>query len=176
LGDVGSFFDVTTQGWESSPVVSRQVNTAFPVYLSDADPAVTDGVSVVHGDGDVNTHKSYVTFTRPGIYNIAFSAQIARTQGGSTALTSFWLRKNGVNVPASNTDVTLQAGAGKLVAAWNFFVPVTCATVANVTTCDQYQLMWSYDSQYINLWYDAGQSSPARPATPSVILTVNQVQ
>jgi hypothetical protein len=176
LGDVGSFFDLTTQGWDSSPAVSRQVNTAFPVYLSDSDPSVTDGVTVVHGPGDVNTHKSYITFTRPGVYNIAFSAQLRRTQGGSTATTSFWLRMNGTDVPATNTDVTLQAGAGKLVAAWNFFVPVTCSTVANITTCDQYQLMWSYADQYINIWYEGAQTNPTRPTTPSMILTVNQVQ
>lgn len=176
LGDVGSFFDLSTQGWDSSPQVSRAINTAFPVYLSDADPAVTDGITVVHGDGDVNTHKSYITFTHPGVYNIAFSAQLYRSQGGSTATTSFWLRENGINVPASNTDVTLQAGAGKLVAAWNFFVPVTCSTTLGVTTCDQYQLMWSYEDQYINIWYQGTQSTPARPSTPSVILTVNQVQ
>jgi hypothetical protein len=176
LGDVGSFFDVTTQGWDSSPAVSKQINTAFPVYLSDSDPSVTDGVTVVHGSGDVNTHKSYITFSRPGVYNIAFSAQLHRTQGGSTATTSFWLRKNGTDVTASNTDVTLQAGAGKLVAAWNFFVPVTCSTVASVTTCDQYQLMWSYADQYINIWYEGAQTNPNRPSTPSMILTVNQVQ
>ncbi len=176
LGDVGSFFDLTTQGWDSSPEVSKQVNTAFPIYLSDSDPSVTDGVTVLHGNGDEVSLKSHITFSRSGIYNIAFSAQLHRTQGGSTATTSFWLRKNGVDVPATNTDVTLQAGAGKLVAAWNFFVPVTCSTVVYVTTCDQYQLMWSYADLHINIWFEDVQSNPTRPSTPSVIVTVNQVQ
>ena len=175
-GHAGSFFDLTVQGWDSPDSVSRGVNTAFPVYFSDSDPAVTDGITVTHGSGDATGHDSFITFTHPGIYNIAFSAQLYRSQGGSTVDTSFWLRKNGSNVPATNTDVTLQAGAGKLVAAWNFFVPVTCSTTLGVTTCDNYQLMWSYTNQNVNIWYQPAQTNPARPEIPSVILTVNQVQ
>jgi hypothetical protein len=84
---------------------------------------------------------------------------------------SFWLRKDGVNVPASDTDVTLMSNGQKLVAAWNFFVPVTCNG-----SCSNYQLMWSANASNTNLWYQGEQTNPARPTIPSVILTVNQVK
>lgn len=168
LGDIGSFWDDTVQGW--SGAVSTTIQTAHPVYLGHFDPDATDGVSVEAGPGDAAGRTSYLTFTRAGVYNIAFSAQLWRTQGGSADTVSFWLRKNGVDVPMTNTDVTILANSSKLVAAWNFFVPVTCNT-----ECDQYQLMWSYDNEYTNIWYQAPQLNPTRPAIPSVILTVNQV-
>lgn len=169
FGDVGSFYDLTTQGQSGS--VSTTTNTANPIYLGETDTASTSGISITAGPGDATGRKSYITFTHAGVYNIAFSGQIYRTAGGSTAVTSFWLRKNGVNVPATNTDVSIQSNSSKLVAAWNFFVPVVCDP-----ECDTYQLMWSYDSDHTNLWYQSAQTSPTRPEIPSVILTVNQVR
>lgn len=168
-GGVGSFWDETTQGFDGA--VSTAPDVANPVYLSNADPAVTDGVSVVSGAGDAAGRKSYITFTSPGVYNIAFSAQVYRTQGGNEDVASFWLRKNGVNVPMTNTDVSVVSNSTKLVAAWNFFVAVNCDP-----TCDQYQLMWSYAEDHTNLWFQSPQTGPTRPGIPSVILTVNQVQ
>ena len=169
LGDTGSFYDLTSQG--QSGTVSTSTNTAYPVYLGETDADSTSGISVEPGAGDAAGRASFITFTHPGVYNIAFSGQIYRTAGGSVAVTSFWLRKNGVNVPATNTDVSIQSNSSKLVAAWNFFVPVVCNP-----TCDTYQLMWSYDSEHTNLWYQAAQTNPTRPEIPSVILTVNQVR
>jgi hypothetical protein len=116
------------------------------------------------------TPTSCLTFTSPGSYNIAFSAQLWRTQGGDESVVSIWLRKNGVDVPESRTDVTLQSNSLKLVAAWNFFAPVECST-----DCDQYQVMWSYSDPHANIWWEPETTNPTRPAIPSVILTVNQI-
>lgn len=169
FGDSGNFWDVTTQGPAGG--ISSATNTAYPVYLGQADTANNQGVSVTSGPGDASGRASYLTFTHAGEYNIAFSAQLLRTQGGSTDIVSIWLRKNGVNEPNTNTDITLVANGQRHVAAWNFFVPVTCNP-----TCDTYQLMWSADGSYTNLWSQAAQTNPDRPAIPSVILTVNQVK
>jgi integrin beta 8 len=177
LGDSASFWDTTTQGYDG--LVSTTVGTAYPMYFSEADTSNNVGITIERCTGDQAkpsgypvTPKSCITFTHTGVYNIAFSAQLLRTQGGGASVTSFWLRKDGVNVPQSNTDVTLQANNQKLVAAWNFFVPVTCAGA----TCSQYQLMWSASNTYSDIWYEVGQPLPTRPATPSIILTVNQVK
>ena len=176
FGDSGSFWDTTIQGQDG--LISRSINTAYPIYLSDADTANNRGVSIQTCAGDAPkptgypvTPKSCITFSNPGVYNIAFSAQLNRTAGGSSDVVSFWLRENGADVPNSNTDVTLLANGQKVVAAWNFFAPVTCAS-----TCSTYQIMWSYDAASTNLWYQGPQSNPTRPAIPSVILTVNQVK
>ena len=175
-GDSGSFWDDTTQGGDG--LLSQNINTAYPIYLGQADTVDNSGVTVATCAGDAakpagypTTPKSCLTFTHPGVYNIAFSAQLYRTAGGNSDVVSFWLRKDGVNVPDSNTDVTLMSNGQKLVAAWNFFAPVTCNG-----SCSTYQLMWSYDGAHTNIWYQGEQTNPARPAVPSVILTVNQVK
>lgn len=176
LGDSGSFWDDTVQG--SDGLVSKSINTAYPMYFSGSDTANNRGVSIERCAGDETkpapyptTPRSCITFSNAGVYNIAFSAQLWRTQGGDESVVSIWLRKDGVNVPDSRTDVTLQSNSVKHVAAWNFFAPVECTSA-----CSQYQLMWSYSDPHANIWYEGTTTTPTRPAVPSVILTVNQVK
>ena len=161
LGDSGSFWDVTTQG-DDGPG-GYLADTAYPMLIGQADAANNQGVSIASG--------SRISFTNSGVYNIAFSAQVTRSQGGNESDITIWIRKNGVDVPDSATDFTLQANSHRYVAAWNFFVPVTCTTV-----CDYYQIMWSAESEYTALVYLPAQVGPIRPAIPSVIVTVNQVR
>jgi hypothetical protein len=146
--------------------------------LGQADTTNNQGVTVATCAGDASKPTGYpvipqscINFTHPGVYNIAFSAQLYRTAGGNADVLSIWLRKDGVDVPDTNTDITLQSNGQKYVAAWNFFAPVTCNS-----TCSSYQLMWSYDGANTNIWYQAPGSNPSRPAIPSIILTVNQVK
>ena len=161
MGDSGTFWDLTQQGDDGAG--GYLANTAYPMQFGQADTVNNVGVSMTAGNE--------ITFTHAGVYNIAFSAQITRSQGGATSNMSIWLAKNGVNVPDTNTDFTLQSNATRYVAAWNFFVPVTCTT-----TCDSYQLMWSAESEYTSIVYIGPQTVPDRPAIPSLILTVNQVR
>jgi hypothetical protein len=167
LGDYGSFWDVETQGYDGA--VSQDLDTAHPMYFGES--GVSDGVSVASGPGDVGGRSSYITFSNPGVYNIAFSAQLFRTQGGSSDTVTIWLRQNGADVPDSATDVTLISNGQKVVAAWNFFVEISC----DGGTCDTAQLMWSFDNTSTNIYYQDAQSDPTRPAIPSIIMTVNQV-
>lgn len=169
FGDSGSFWDLTIQGPAGG--VSTATNTAYPMYFAEFDAVNNQGITVEPGAGDAPGRASYLTFTHPGVYNIAFSAQLLRTQGGSADTVSIWLRKNGTNEPNTNTDITLIANGQKQVAAWNFFVPVSCDP-----TCDTWQLMWSADGAFTNIWAQDEQANPARPAIPSIILTVNQVK
>ena len=171
FGSFGSFWDIESQGYGNS--VSTEPGIAYPMYFGLSD-AANNGVAIVAGDGDASDHASYITFDNPGIYNISFSAQLLHS-GGSSSTVSIWLRKNGLNVPETNTDITLANNNGKAVAAWNFFVAVECPTVDSVTTCDNYQLMWSYSGTDTKILYQDPSTSPDRPAIPSIILTVNQV-
>lgn len=161
LGDSASFWDLTTQG-DDGPG-GYLADTAYPMMFGQTDPANNQGISMTAG--------SQITFTHPGVYNIAFSAQISKSQGGTASNVSIWLRRNGVNVPDTNTDLTLQSNTSRHVAAWNFFVPVTCET-----TCDHYEIMWSSQSEYTGLVFVPASAAPDRPAIPSIILTVNQVK
>lgn len=145
----GSFY--STQDQNSAG--ANQVNK-FTYNTTD----IANGVSVVSN--------SRITIASPGIYSIQFSAQFDKTDSGDDTV-DIWLCKNGNNVPNSNTEITLSGNQGKSVAAWNFFV--------NAAANDYYELCWSSPDAAVFANYVAAQSTPTRPATPSVILTVNRV-
>ena len=109
---------------------------------------------------------SRLTVPSSGAYNIQFSAQLDKTDSAkSTAY--IWLRKDGVDVPETNTSVTLGGGSNdRAVAAWNLFV--------NPTSSCYYELAWTADDD--NAYLRAVPAVPGVfPAIPSIIATVNSM-
>lgn len=145
----GSFYSTQDQA-------SAGANTANKMTLNTTD--VSNGVSIVSS--------SRITIANAGIYNIQFSAQLDKTDSGDDVV-DIWLCKNGSNVANTNTQTTLTGNSGKHVAAWNFFV--------NAAASDYHEICWSSPDASVFLNYIASQSTPTRPATPSVIVTVNKV-
>ena len=109
---------------------------------------------------------SKITVDATGVYNIQFSAQLYRSTGGTSKQAIIWLRKNGVDIPATSTHVTMQANATYLVASWNFFVKLNAGQNVQL-------MIWQDDA--IELLYDPANVTVPYPATPSVILTVEKV-
>lgn len=155
----GSFYDSITQ-----TITTPQLATGIPVILRITDSACTNGVSIVT-DG---TNLTRITFAYTGIYSLLFSAQLTNS-GGTSQTVDFWLRKNGstaaANIADTNGKVLLQGNANYLMAAWNYFVPITAG--------DYIQLMWTSTSTNISMIAEA--ANVVHPATPSIIVTVNQV-
>lgn len=150
----GSFFDTSTQTCASGSIKAMKVNNS---------DTFNNGVFV---GTDIDANPTLFTVSNAGVYNIQFSAQLNRTSGGSAKTVSIWLRKNGVDIPNTATHVSVQANAGKLVAAWNFFVEIGAT--------DSIQIMWSQDDS-IDLLYQAADTLIPHPAVPSVIITINRV-
>jgi hypothetical protein len=146
-GYYGNFFDTTTQ-----TIVG--VNTHQPVRLNTTD--LSNQVSIANS--------SHIVIANSGVYNIQFSLQIDKTQG-SGAHIYIWLRKNGLDVPNSATELAVQGSSSEIVAAWNFVV----ASNAN----DYYELMISATDIHIRL--KAVSASGVVPAIPSVIVSVVSV-
>ena len=146
-GYYGNFFDTTTQN-----VVG--VNTYQPVRLNTTD--LSNQVSIANS--------SHIVVANSGVYNIQFSLQIDKTQG-SQAHIYIWLKKNGVDVPNSASEVSVQGTLSETIAAWNFVV----ASNAN----DYYELMWSATDSHIRL--KAVSANGVVPAIPSVIVSVVSV-
>lgn len=147
FGAYGSFLDLETQ---TNPIA----NTPMPITLRTT--VESNGVTIV------DNYK--ITVAEAGVYNIAFSAQVTKTDAG-TDLVYIWLQKNGVDVANSSTGLRLTGSNDKQVAAWNFFVTLGAGEYAN--------LMWASpdtDSRIL-----AEPASAFAPAIPSMILTVNQV-
>jgi hypothetical protein len=153
----GSFYDLTNQ------TVSA---TNSPTAMSYNTTDFAEGVSI-ESDGNKLTR---IKVSNRGKYNIQFSAQLGRTTGTSTETISIWLRKNGIDVPASCTEVVIHGSAAlaDLVAAWNFF--------QSLNSNDYIEIMWSSTNTNLLInWTDATTSPVVKPAIPSVILTVQQV-
>ena len=146
-GYYGNFFDTTTQ-----TIVG--VSTHQPVTLNTTD--LSNQVSIANS--------SHIVIANSGVYNIQFSLQIDKTQG-SGAHIYIWLRKNGLDVPNSATELAVQGTSSEIVAAWNFVVQ----SEAN----DYYELMISATDIHIRL--KAASASGVVPAIPSVIVSVVSV-
>jgi uncharacterized membrane protein len=70
-------------------------------------------------------------------------------------------------VPFSNGIVTLIGNGGKGIAAWNF--------VQTMTASSYCQIYWSSGDTNLTIYAVGTQSSPTRPATPSIIVTVDKI-
>lgn len=138
---------------------TRQRNLASINYISYDTKDFENAMTIKNGDE--------ITFSRDGKYNIQFSAQVQKTDSGTDDI-EIWLERNENEVANSSTLVTLAGNNAKAVAAWNWLV--------NVAANDVYKIAWYSADPAVELHYRAGASSPNRPAIPSVILTVIQVE
>ncbi len=144
----GSFFDTTSQANTATPNLMR-FNTTDPW---------TVGIHVN------SANRSRIYFEHPGIYNIQFSTQFAKTDSG-TDFIDIWLRKNGENVPMTDTELRSWGNDDRQVAAWNFFVDAKAG--------DYYEIAWQSKDSNVSMLSTA---SNGVPGIPSVILTVTQVR
>jgi len=151
-GSYGSFYDTTTQ----TTLVANVANS-----MSFNETAITNGVSL---SGSTSPFNTYIKTENAGVYNIQFSAQIDKTDGGEDNI-DIWIRKNGIDLIDTATSLTLPKNNNRLVAAWNWFV--------QSATNDYYQIIWSSADTSMRLLAEV--SSSAHPGIPSVILTVNRV-
>jgi len=146
-GYYGNFFDTTTQ-----TIVG--VSTHQPVTLNTTD--LSNQVSIANS--------SHIVIANSGIYNIQFSLQIDKVTAAGAHI-YIWLRKNGLDVPNSATELAVQGTFSEVVAAWNFVV----SSNAN----DYYELIISATDIHIRL--KAASASGVVPAIPSVIVSVVSV-
>ncbi len=145
----GSFYDTTTQKNTDTPNLMRY-NTTDPW---------TVGVRVN------SSNRSRIIFDHPGVYNIQFSSQFSKTDSGTDYI-NIWLRRNGSDVPMSNTELRSWGNDDRQVAAWNFFVEVT-------SPGDYYEIAWQSSDASISM---LSTRAKGIPGIPSVILTVTQVR
>jgi hypothetical protein len=145
------------QFWSTVSQVNAGATAANPMTFDTSD-TFNNGISVASN--------SHVVIANPGIYNIQFSAQFAKTDSGQDTV-SIWLAKDGVNVPDTCTDIDLNNNNARSVAAWNFLVEVT---VPNT----YYELYWSSADTNMSILAQGARINPTRPAIPSVIVTVTQ--
>ena len=179
-----SFFDVDQFNgliYESKKVPTSVMNESIinnnskGIYYSDLTqlalvintPTKLKFATVVFEQGLTLSSASAITAATAGYYNLQFSAQINRTTGGSAKQISICFRKNNVDIPFSNTHLTVVANSGKLIASWNF--------VQYLNAGDYISIMYSVNDLDIQLLAEAADLVVPHPATPSVIVTINKV-
>jgi hypothetical protein len=150
----GSFWDETSQ--------TATANTPTAIYLRQRDTG-SRGVRVVSG--------TRITFDYAGAYSITFSIQFSNTDSSIHDI-NVWLRKNGVDVPASDSRFSIIARHGSIdgnvIGCVNFVLPV----VAN----DYLELIWATSDVDAYIHAESAQTSPfAHPSIPGVVCTVVQV-
>ena len=153
----GSFYSSTTQ------TLTGGANVGIPVRLPITDAPLTNGVSI---DIDGSGNPTFITANNnvDANFNFMFSAQLANSAGPSQVV-DFWLRINGTDVPNSNGKVQLQSNNTFVMAAWNYFI--------RLNEGDYVQLMWAATSTNVTMVADP--INAVHPATPSIIVTLNQV-
>jgi hypothetical protein len=150
----GAFQDSTDQTAASTTV-------AYPMTFNTTD--FSNGVYL--------SNSSRMNVRNAGIYNLQFSVQIENTDNVQHDV-DIWFRKNGTNLTASNSKFTVPARKsagiyGHVIGAINYFVEL----VAN----DYVEIVWRTENTGVSLEQTPAESSPTRPATPSVIATMQYV-
>lgn len=108
-----------------------------------------------------------LTFAMTGDYQLTFMPEFLQTSGTNKHV-EFWLQKNGVDVPFSNTKFEISN---------NQEVPqsITYQFDINNPATDNVRLMWYSDSTNTQLITITGLTAPTRPSIPSVIINVQKV-
>ena len=148
----GSFWDTTTQ-------TAATANTAYTLTLNTAD-VENNGVTIVSG--------SRVTFIHAGVYSLTFSAQLTNTDNSNTAhIANIWLRKNGVNVTATDSKFTVpgkfSSTQGAIIGTVNFVLPIAAS--------DYIELVWSTTDTSVAVASFPAGTTPITPVVPSIIFT-----
>lgn len=151
----GAFASTTTQAVLSA--YGTTVISFDTIYSS-------NGISITPiGAGLARTTRIY--FSETGVYNIQFSAQLNRSVSATDAEAEIWFRKNGVNVPQSNTRQTITGKDLESVLTVNF--------VDSFISTNYIELvLWGSDSDVNINHFPAGGG---RPEIPSIITTVTPV-
>jgi len=116
---------------------------------------------------------SRIRVSQDGLYNIQFSAQFINTTNDVQEV-DIWFRKNGTDIPGSNSQFGIKArkstgSASRLIAAMNF--------ILELAEDDYFEMMWRVPDPGVSLEQfpavTASGTTPAIPATPSIIVTVS---
>jgi hypothetical protein len=140
-----------------------------PIYGSWYDDAnqtttanTTTPMNVYHGSGTgisiVDNSKLKVDYA--GTYNIQFSVQLDKSSGAGEHI-FIWFRKNGTDIPWSNSEVAIQGTTAEAIPSWNFIVDL----VAN----DYIQVMYQVTNANV---YLKAVAAGTMPGIPSVIITM----
>ena len=142
---------------------AKTVSVALPAI--DTATAITFNTTTVSNGVSIGSPASRVIVSRSGLYNLSMSFQLS-SSSSSIKDVYLWVRKNGVDIPNSTIVHSLESNSAKTVQSRS----MTISLNAN----DYIELYWGSPDNNVSL--SAIAATSFSPATPSVILSVNQIQ
>lgn len=128
-------------------------------------PVITQGIEVRNG--------GELWFDNPGQYLVTFTLQVSN-RGNAAQVFEVWAAYDGSNYPLSNTRFDIPAR--KSLSEWSHIVPaITGIFTVEDPANDYLSIKWWADSTDVFIESYPENTSPTRPAIPSVIMTVNFV-
>jgi len=162
---------VTDWAWPIGGNIS-QLKYPYGTFITTSSQSIAqNAATVVSSWQEEDTNRSYLDGTKlyvqeTGDYFFQFSAVFAKTNA-SAGEADIWIRKNGTDVPNSNTTIHLSGS--------NAEVTVTVGFVLDLDAGDYLELVASTPSTNVQLVYHSVGSTPTRPAVPGVIATINLI-
>lgn len=165
--------EITDWAWPVTGTVS-QSKYPYGTFSSSQDQSVsaanTATVVTFNVNEDVNqtaiVDNSKITVYASGDYFFQFSAQFSRTSA-STAQADVWIRKNGVDIPRTNSRVTLQGNPNEVLFTLNY--------ILDLEENDYLEVVFSSADNTVKLEAHSSLTSPTRPDIPSIIASINLV-
>lgn len=156
-----------------TPAFSANVNLPYGSFSSSANQGIasaTTAYAITYTDREVTnqitlTESSKINILVAGTYLITFSA-VAKSTVANKYL-DIWLAVGGTNVARSNTH-------SKFVGTGNERI-ITVTYIYDFTAGQYFQLFMHSDDTGTTLAATAAGASPTRPASPSIIVTVNKI-
>jgi hypothetical protein len=144
----GSYYSISDQ-----PAVNT--NYAYAVTYSNVD---------IQSGFHLDSSNSRIVADFAGLYKFAFSLQVTSGVGSSRDV-YIWARKNNTDMPHSTTKISISSNSATIAPSWSFLV--------SLKTGEWFQLMWAASDTTVEL--SASPSTAFAPETPSVLMSVNQV-
>lgn len=141
---------------QDTNVTAAAANTAYKIAL---DNIASAGITLT------GSPATEITFIEGGLYEIAFTAQIA-SASSSTVNFRFWPRINTVDVAGSTIVASLHNNGATIT--------VSRTAIFNFAAGDVLNVMWATDSTNGSL--TAHAATAYAPAAPSVTLAITRVQ
>ena len=141
---------------QDADVTAAAANTAYKIAL---DNIASQGITLT------GSPATDITFVEGGLYEIAFTAQIA-SSSSSTVEFRFWPRVNTVDVAGSTIVASLHNNGATITVSRTAIFSFAAGDVLNV--------MWATDSTSGSL--TAHAATAYAPAAPSVTVAITRVQ
>ena len=146
----GSFSDTTNQ-----PVSGANIATVWKYNTTE----ISNGIFI--------QDQTKIKVSNDGIYEIGYSVQLEKTQGGTSTDVTIWASVNGNPIDRSSSTTTLVANSA-------YQLPFV-SYILNLNAGDYVEFYYSAPSQYVQLTTLSGLTTPTRPVSPSVIVVAKAV-